>query len=120
LKGDYTVTSEDILSGKTFEDTIAVFAPVGAGENRGRVQIPFRSLVPAKVEGLLVAGRSFSSDAPANDACNLIPHCVAMGEAAGTAAAMAVKQDISLRKIDHRKLQQQLLKQGVPLPGVNQ
>ncbi len=120
LKGDYTVTSEDILSGKTFEDTIAVFAPVGAGENRGRVQIPFRSLVPAKVEGLLVAGRSFSSDAPANDACNLIPHCVAMGEAAGTAAAMAVKQDISLRKVDHRKLQQQLLKQGVPLPGVNQ
>jgi len=120
LRGEYTVTSEDMLSGKAYEDTIAVYAPVGAGENRGRVQIPYRSLVPAKVEGLLVAGRSFSSDAPANDACNLIPHCVAMGEAAGTAAAMATKQGISPRKINYRALQQQLLKQGVPLPGILQ
>jgi hypothetical protein len=118
LLGEYTVTTADMLSGKAYEDTIAVYAPVGTGENRGRVQIPYRCLVPKKVEGLLVAGRSFSSDAPANDACNLIPHCVAMGEAAGTAAALAVKQNISPRKINYRALQEQLLKQGVPLPGV--
>ena len=118
LFGEYTVTSADILSGQTYEDTIAVFAPVGAGENRGRVQIPYRCLVPVKVEGLLVAGRSFSSDAPANDSCNLIPHCVAMGEAAGTAAALAIKKGISPRKVNYRELQEQLIKQGVPLPGV--
>jgi hypothetical protein len=43
-----------------------------------------------------------------------------MGEAAGTAAAMATKQGISPRKINYRALQQQLLKQGVPLPGILQ
>jgi hypothetical protein len=118
LLGEYVVTGEDVRSGKKHEDTIAVFAPVGMGENRGRVCIPYRCLIPARIEGLLVAGRSFSSDANANDACNLIPHCVAMGEAAGTAAAIAIKQGISPRQIDFRKLQVQLLKQGVPLPGI--
>jgi hypothetical protein len=118
LIGEYMVTSEDVQSGKTHEDVIAFFAGVGMGENRGRVQIPYRCLVPAKIDGLLVAGRSFSSDAKANDACNLIPHCVAMGEAAGTAAALAIKQGISPRRVDYRILQERLLAQGVPLPGV--
>jgi hypothetical protein len=116
--GEYKVTAQDVLSGKKYEDAITTFAPVGAGENRGLVQIPYRSLVPQKVEGLLVAGRSFSSDAPANDACNLIPHCIAFGEAAGTAAAIAVKQGVSVRKINYITLQENLLRQGVPLPGV--
>jgi uncharacterized protein YfiM (DUF2279 family) len=74
--------------------------------------------VPAAVENLLVAGRSFSSDDRANDACNLIPHCIAMGEAAGTAAAIALQQGISPRKVDYKSLQRKLLSQGVPLPGV--
>ncbi len=115
--GECTVTSADILAGKKYEDVITAFAPVGAGQDRGLVQIPYRSLVPKKIEGLLVAGRSFSSDAPANDACNLIPHCAAIGEAAGTAAAIAVKQGISVRKVNYHTLQAQLSKQGVPLPG---
>jgi hypothetical protein len=118
LTGEYRVTRDDVLSGKTYEDTIAMFAPVAVLEDQGRVYIPYRCLVPVKIEGLLVAGRSFSSDARANDSCNLIPHCVAMGEAAGTAAAIALEQGISPRKITYKKLQERLLKQGVPLPGI--
>jgi uncharacterized protein YfiM (DUF2279 family) len=68
---------------------------------------------------LLVAGRSFSSDEAANNMANLIPHCIAMGQAAGTAAAMAVKQGLSPRKVNYGTLQETLINQGVPLPGVS-
>ena len=100
LVGEYTMSIDDVVSGRTYEDTIAWFAPVGVGEgkNRVRVHIPYRCLVPAKIDGLLVAGRSFASDAKSNDSANLIPHCIAMGEAAGTAAAIAVKQGIEPRQ----------------------
>ena len=119
LVGEYTLTSDDFQSGKTYEDTIAWFSPVGMGEGKNgfRVHIPYRCLVPGKMNGLLVAGRSFASDAKANDAANLIPHCVAMGEASGTAAALAIKHGIEPRKINYRELQEQLIKRGVPLPG---
>ncbi len=64
---------------------------------------------------MLVAGRSFSSDYFANNMANLIPHCIAMGQAAGTGAALAVKQGISARKVDYKKLQKTLSSQGVYL-----
>lgn len=120
LIGEYTLTREDFQTCKKFDDTIAVFprlGPPGTGEVK-RVSIPYRALVPAKIESLLVAGRSFSSDMYANNMANLIPHCIAMGEAAGTAAAMAVNEGISPRKVDYNALQNKLLKQGVVLPGI--
>lgn len=122
LVGEYIVTTEDLRSGKKHEDTIAVIPrmgpPGGAGGDSPHVYIPYRCLVPVKVEGLLVAGRSFSSDLRANDMVNLIPHCIAMGEAAGTAAALAIKHNISPRKVNYGELQERLIKQGVPLPGI--
>jgi hypothetical protein len=120
LVGEYVISKEDFQASKKFEDTIAVFprlGPPGAGSVK-HVYIPYRAMVPVKVEGLLVAGRSFSSDFEANNMANLIPHCIAMGQAAGTAAALAVKAGISVRKVDLWTLQNNLLKQGVPLPGV--
>lgn len=119
LIGEYTVTGEDFRAGKKFNDTITIFprlGPPGGGEIK-RVYIPYRALVPQKIEGLLVAGRSFSSDMVANNMANLIPHCIAMGQAAGVAAAMAVRQGISPRKVEYRALQMRLLEQGVMLPG---
>jgi hypothetical protein len=74
--------------------------------------------VPAKAEGLLVAGRSFGSDMAANNMANLIPHCISNGQVAGTAAAIAIKEGIGPRNVDVRTLQQTLLKQGVVLPGI--
>jgi len=120
LVGQYTLTRDDFEKCTKFEDTIAVFprlGPPGMTDVR-RVYIPFRVLVPERIEGLLVAGRSFSSDFASNNMANLIPHCIAMGEAAGTAAAMAVSQNITPRKVEYRKLQQRLLEKGVVLPGI--
>jgi hypothetical protein len=121
LIGEYVITKEDLISCKKFDDTIAVFphlGPPGEKEDAKHVYIPYRALVPAKVEGLLVAGRSFSSDHSANDMANLIPHCIAMGQAAGTAAAIATAKGISARKVDYKELQKKLSEQGVPLPGI--
>jgi hypothetical protein len=117
LVGEYVVTADDLKAAKKYDDAIAVFPRLGMMGESAHVQIPYRCLVPIKVEGLLVAGRSFSSDAGANNMANLIPHCIAMGQAAGTAAALAIKNNIALRKVDYRTLQKQLLDQGVPLPG---
>jgi hypothetical protein len=116
LKGEYMVIADDVRSGKIFEDTIAIIPRLGPGGGSPFTYIPYRALVPEKVEGLLVAGRSFSSDAVANNMLNLIPHCIAMGQAAGTAAALSLKNGVSLRNVDHKELQASLIKQNVPLP----
>ena len=122
LVGEYVLTEQDMRSGKKFDDTIAVIPrfgpPGGAPMKTLHTYIPYRCLVPHKMDGLLVAGRSFSSDIAANDMANLIPHCIAMGEAAGTASALAVKQGINPRQVDFRELQECLLKNGTLLPGV--
>lgn len=118
LIGEYIVTKEDMHSGKKHHDTIAVIPRLGPQGENPHVYIPYRSLVPVKIEGLLVAGRSFSSDTVVNNMVNLIPHCAAMGQAAGTAAALAIKQGVNPRQLDYRVLQDTLLNQGVPLPGV--
>ena len=122
LVGEYVVTKEDFQSSKKHDDTIAVFPRLGppGGQEVKYVYMPYRALVPVKMEGLLVAGRSFSSDMVANNMSNLIPHCIATGQAAGTAAAIALNQGISPRKVDYRILQKKLVEQGVPLPGVMQ
>jgi len=106
-------------SSRRFEDTIAVIPKINPGGAGTCAYIPYRALVPEKMDGLLVAGRSFSSDKVANDSLNLIPHCCAMGEAAGTAAALAVKNGVSPRQVDRKLLQQALLKGGAVLPGID-
>jgi hypothetical protein len=53
----------------------------------------------------------------ANNMVNLIPHCIAMGQAAGTAAALALKNGVNVRRVNYKELQNSLAKQGVPLPS---
>jgi hypothetical protein len=117
LLGEYVVTERDIRSGIVYDDTIALCPPIDANvsSERPHMCIPYRSLLPRKVENLLVAGRCFSSDLVANDVLNIIPFCVAMGQAAGTAAAIAAKAGISPKAIDVRSLQRQLIDQNVVL-----
>jgi hypothetical protein len=121
LVGEYVITKDDFAANKKFEDTIAVFPRMGPPTEKEvkHVYIPYRALIPAKIEGLLVAGRSFSSDYFANNMANLIPHCIAMGQAAGTGAALAVNKGVSARKVDYKALQKTLLQQGVALPGIS-
>ena len=119
VHGEYMLTAKDMDSPEVFKDTIAVFPDLDRGEaslKHPHMYIPYRCLVPRTVENLLVGCRAFSSDDITNNYFNLIPHCIAFGEAAGTAAAIAVKNGIRVREVDSGVLQKQLNKQGVILP----
>ncbi|MBN2469024.1 MAG: FAD-dependent oxidoreductase [Deltaproteobacteria bacterium] len=118
LIGEHIVTEEEMQAGILHEDTIAVI-PARQWDHsiaEPLVYIPYRSLLPHKVENLLAAGRCFSSDRVANDILSPIQCCIAMGQAAGTSAALAAARGISPRMVDHRALQERLSAQNVPLP----
>ncbi len=118
--GEYVCTAKDIVSDEIFPDTIAIFPDNDNGDISAKhpnVCIPYRSLVPKKIDGLLVACRAFSSEWQFNEYFNLIPHCIAFGQAAGTAAALAAKAGIEPRKVDYRALQRSLIEQRVILPA---
>jgi hypothetical protein len=118
--GEYVCTAKDMTSDEVFDDTIAIFPDndndeISAGHPN--VCIPYRALVPKRVDGLLVACRAFSSEYRFNEYFNLIPHCLAFGQAAGTAAAMAAERGIRPREIDYAELKKRLVLQGVKLPS---
>jgi hypothetical protein len=106
LVGEYVLTKEDVMAGRTFPDSI------GRGRN---YHIPYRTLLPLRVENLLVAGRCYSAAPDAQKISREIPPCIVMGQAAGTAAAMAVHAHISPRALDVRELRARLASQGVVL-----
>ena len=121
LVGEYVLTGEDAKAGKKFDDTVLMFprgVPLSwpADKPPENVAMPYRCLVPAKLEGLLAAGRCFSSDQAANSMFNVISDCIQMGQAAGTAAALAVKSKVQPRRVSIKTLQKRLLAQGVELP----
>jgi 2-polyprenyl-6-methoxyphenol hydroxylase-like FAD-dependent oxidoreductase len=119
--GEYTLTERDMESDEIFEDTIAVLANNDNGlisMKHPTICVPYRCLVPRDVDGLLVAGRSFSSSDTVNEFFNIIPHCLCYGQAAGTAAAMAADAGIQPRKVDYKTLRGKLVRQGVLLPEV--
>jgi hypothetical protein len=121
--GEYVCTDKDMISDEVFEDTIAIFPDNDNEEISAQhpsVCIPYRALVPKKIDGLLVACRAFSSDYRFNEYFNLIPHCIAFGQAAGTAAAMAANEGIHPRHVNYAALRKNLIRQGVNLPGFDQ
>jgi hypothetical protein len=116
LTGKYTVTMEDIESGVVHEDTIleapSFMAPV---TEKPHIHVPYRCLIPEKIDNLLAAGRCVSADEMAINILSPIQFCMGTGQAAGTAAAIAVKEGISPRHVNHRRLQECLISQGVLL-----
>lgn len=124
LIGEYVLTREDVKARKGFNDVVAVFpegvplglTPDGTLDRHKNVGMPYRCLVPVSMDGLLVAGRNFSSDPSANTMFNVIPHCISMGQAAGTAAALAVKNKVSPRKVEYAELRERLNAQGMAIP----
>jgi hypothetical protein len=127
IEGDYILTADDLLSATMFEDTVFVtasaldihgrgggmktqYTPLTAGKWYG---IPYRSLLPKGVEGLLVAGRCLSATSDAAGAIRVMPPVMAMGQAAGVAAALAVKNSSTPRTVDVTALQEVLTKQKV-------
>jgi ribulose 1,5-bisphosphate synthetase/thiazole synthase len=123
--GDYKVTLEDFKSARQFEDSIGRGAmPAGMHTPDGvtmvvydlppgqSMSIPYRCMLPQSTEGLLVAGRCVSYEAPVANCIRCMPQCMAMGEAAGVAAAIAAKQGVTPRRVDIKALQETLQKQG--------
>jgi hypothetical protein len=107
LEGEYVVTKDDVTGRVHFPDSIA----------RGRdYYTPYRAMLPKGVDGLLVGGRHYSATSQAQKISREIPPCMAMGEAAGTAAAMAVTSGVRARDINVAALQRKLRAQGAD-PG---
>ncbi len=108
LHGAYVVRRDDI--DKAFDDTIAV---TGHWTKYGvRYAIPYRSLRAEKVANLLVAGRCISVDHRVHHATKEIPPCMATGEAAGTAAALAVAGNVPVARVDVAALRDRLRQSG--------
>ena len=120
LQGEHILTWEEVMSGAIHEDAILVSSHLGqtASKEYPLASVPYRSLVPKRVDNLLVAGRCFSSDARANNDYNWIQHCIPMGQAAGTAAAIALQEHVQPRQVNADTLQARLLSQGTMLPGL--
>ncbi|MFN2528059.1 MAG: FAD-dependent oxidoreductase [Candidatus Baltobacteraceae bacterium] len=128
IVGEYTLTREDVLEGRTFEDAVArsaypidIHNPSGSGTTTHRLpaggsyEIPYRCLVPKTVERLLVAGRCISTTHEALASTRLTPTVMTLGQAAGTAAALANKQKLRVRDLDASLLRQTLTLDGVDL-----
>jgi succinate dehydrogenase/fumarate reductase flavoprotein subunit len=129
IVGDYVLTIEDLQSGRHFDDVIAlcgypvdIHDPTGAGGGASNkygtaniYEMPYRILVPRDRDGLLVAGRCVSVSHEALGAIRVMPPAFALGEAAGTAAAIAVANGIAPRDIPVDKLQRTLIDSGAYL-----
>lgn len=119
IVGEYYLTEDDMDRDEPFSDTIAIFPDNDRGEaslKHPKTYVPYRTLLPKNVEGLLVACRAFSADHEFSEFFNLIPHCMCFGQAAGAAAAIAVKQGISVRAVSYAELKTALLDGGAILP----
>lgn len=126
IVGDYQLTIEDLASGREFDDVIAlcgypvdIHSPTGDGGGVGDgyttanvYQIPFHSLIPAGLDGVLVAGRSLSATHEAQAATRVMPPSFAMGEAAGAAAALSVRAGVAPRDVPIPTLHETLVRQG--------
>lgn len=126
IEGEYILDSQDILSGRKFDDCIAknaycidIHDPKGKGWGVSFIQsddqcydIPYRCIVPKQVDHLLVAGRCISTTAEALASTRIMPSCMALGEAAGVAAAICADQKRTPRDIAPSRIQEQLRKNG--------
>jgi hypothetical protein len=124
VMGDYVLTAEDLSSGRQFDDTVAlsgyqidIHRPDGSVvlRNLETYDIPYRSLVARGVDGLLVAGKCISATHEAISSTRVVPVCMALGQAVGTAAALAVDKGLTPREVDVPTLRARLIGQGVEL-----
>ncbi len=118
IEGEYTLTLDDMQEGKIFDDVIFL----GVSERtkdptyrnrrpRFAFQVPYRMMLPKRIENLLVAGKCASGALYVRT----IPSIWAMGQAAGTAAALACRRGVTPRQLDISDLQETLREQGAKL-----
>ena len=128
IVGRYTLTRDDVLQARRFDDAVArsaypidVHNPSGSGTSTQRLapgesyEIPYRTLLPVNREQLLVAGRCISTTHEALASTRLTPTVMTLGQAAGTAAALACARGVRVADIDTNELRAQLVADGVDL-----
>ena len=125
ILGEYELTLDDLLTGRRQPDGVCecafnvdIHQPDGLSQEgyEYRVHpyhIPYRCLLPKQVEGLLVAGRCISGSYEAHASYRVTGDCVAMGQAAGTAAALAAAGGVTPRALNASELVQALRADGV-------
>lgn len=126
IEGKYILTGEDILKGRKFDDCIAkngycidIHDPKGQGWGVSFIEsddhcydIPYRCILPREIDNLLVAGRCISTTAEAMASTRIMPTCMALGEAAGIAAAIAADKTILPRDVEVGQIQKKLRQNG--------
>jgi hypothetical protein len=117
--GEYTLTADDAIEGRRFPDAIAVSScPIISFYGYRRwlwhegYDVPYRCLVPLKVEGLLVAGRCISSQQQPYESHRAMAPMMAIGQAAGAAAALCRRSNVTPRQLDVNLLRKALREQG--------
>lgn len=127
ITGEYVLTGDDVLSGARFPDAIGrcaypidIHDPAGTrGTLKGPQEsgsnwydIPYRCLIPRRVDGLLVAGRCISATHEGAASARVIPACYATGQAAGTAAALSITRGVTPRELNVQQLRETLTADG--------
>lgn len=117
--GLYTISEDDCLTGRPFEDSIAVSSnPVPGYYGHRRFlehlgfEVPYRCLLPADLDNVLLAGRCISACQPAFQSARSMAPAMAISQAAGLAAAISARQDVRPAQIDVPALQAQLEDDG--------
>ncbi|MBW4085602.1 FAD-dependent oxidoreductase [Paenibacillus sp. S150] len=124
IEGRYTLTEDDLVKGRRFEDVVAqsnyeidIHNPTGGTHTDERkldgYDIPYRCMLPQQVEGLIVAGRCISTTHVAMSSMRVQATCYALGQAAGVAAALAVETGSPVAGISIAGLHERLAAQGV-------
>lgn len=131
IKGRYTLTANDIQEGTVFEDWIADGAKycfgihnpngklekdfVAPHDTKRRYSIPYGCITPEGMKNLLVAGRCISGDYFAHSSYRVMPICFAMGEGAGTCAAIAMRDGVNSAELSRTQIKeaQALIKKGL-------
>ena len=127
--GDYTISDWDVEKGARHEDVVVhrawflidIHNPTGGGQAEGKSQpatpydIPYRALLPQKVDNLLLSGRCISGTHRAHASYRVMAVCMATGQAAGTAAALSARAGVAPREVSVRDVQAVLEKNGAEL-----
>lgn len=131
FKGERTITEQDILDARVFDDWVVTRAQfnfdvhnmTGNGLDETGAQkefhqkkgytIPYGCFVPLKVENLYLAGRNISGTHMAHSNYRVMPICANMGQAVGVAAAMCVKDGVTPRQLEVKKVQKRMMELGV-------
>lgn len=126
INGKYKLTAEDLLENKMFPDAVAmggypidIHSPDGAAMKHCFLKpgswysVPYGALVTNEVENLIVAGRCISATHEACAAIRVTPIVMAIGQAAGVAAALSVSSGEAANALDTKRLRDSLKEQGV-------